>query len=89
MIRVKLTEGATEFPSALDIGDKVEFRPMYKHQQNHGIADVWGYGVIVAVRFTKAKVFYDVVDDYWGLLFDNVDSIKVRPAYISKNIKEE
>jgi hypothetical protein len=31
-------------------------------------------GTIVAVRFTKAKVFYDILDDYYCKVFTNVDS---------------
>lgn len=34
-------------------------------------------GKIMAVRFTEAKVFYDVYSNYWGKLFQGVSSEKV------------
>ena len=67
----------TIYESLYAIGDTVVFIPMYRHQKQYGIQEFPIEGVITAVRFTKAKVFYDIVDDYCGKLFDNVDSIKV------------
>lgn len=67
-----------KFSSLYTHDDRVQFRPMYLNQQEYGIADDWFYGRIVAIRFTKAKVFYDIVDDYRGYLFRDVDSVKVR-----------
>ena len=67
-----------ELPSNLQINEEIEFRPMYRHQQEMGIADDEMEGKIIAVRFTEAKVFYDVYSPYWGRIFDNVDSIKCR-----------
>jgi hypothetical protein len=55
-------------------GDNVTFYPMECHCAKYKIEKEKLYGTVVAVRFTKAKVFYDVIDDYWGKLFDNVDS---------------
>lgn len=57
-------------PSNFQIGDLVEFKqPMIEE---------WASGQIVAVRFTKAKVFYAIVDDFYGSVFDDIDSIDVR-----------
>lgn len=71
---------ATQLPSNLQIDDEVSFRPMYHQQMDLGIADEWRDGVVVAIRFTKAKVFYDILDTYFGIMFNTVDSIKVRAA---------
>ena len=65
------------FTSQFVIGDEITFRPMFKHQKEMGIADEDKDGKIVAIRFTEAKVFYDIYDPYWGKIFDNVDSTKV------------
>lgn len=65
------------FFSTHNIDDAVSFRPMYRHQTLMGIADDTMSGTVIAVRFTKAKVFYDILDDYRGVIFDNVDSCKV------------
>lgn len=64
-------------PCAHNIGDDINFLPMFRHQQKYGIAKEEKYGTIIAVRFTKAKILYDIVDDYYGILFDNVDSCNV------------
>lgn len=66
-----------ELPSNFQIGDEVSFRPMYRHQQEMGIADDAMDGKVVAVKFTPAKVFYDILDDYHSKVFDGVDSRKV------------
>jgi len=67
-----------EFFSSFAIGEAVEFRPMKRHQNSLGITDEFLEGTIMAVRFTEAKVFYDVYNNYWGVLFDGVDSCKVK-----------
>lgn len=64
-------------PSNLQINDDVTFRPMYRHQQEFGIADEQLDGKITAVKFTEAKVFYDVYSPYHGKIFDGIDSVKV------------
>ena len=68
------------FESKIGIGDQVIFTPMYRHGQERGIELSEGFGMVVAIRFSKAKVFYDIVDDYHGIVFDNVDSVKVKTA---------
>lgn len=67
----------TEFPSQFTINEEVTFYPMYRHQQEMGIASDCLQGKVVAVRFTEAKVFYDIYNNYWGKIFDNVDSVKI------------
>jgi hypothetical protein len=66
-----------EYTSNLEIGQKILFMPMERHCNKYGIEKAKGYGTITAVKFTKAKVFYDIVDEYWGFLFDSVDSSNV------------
>ena len=70
-----------EFPSTLNLGDKVLFTPMYRDIQSFGLSeDFLGEGEIVAVRFTKQKVFYDCISYYYGALFRDIDSCKVGPV---------
>ncbi len=64
-------------PSQSQINDEVTFRPMYRHQQRLGIADEEMSGKIIAIKFTEAKVFYDIYSPYHGIIFEGVDSIKV------------
>jgi len=73
-IKNKPISESTDFPSFYGIDDMVTFIPMFRHQEKYGIVLNYGIGRIVAVRFTKAKVFYDIIGDYHGILFDNVDS---------------
>jgi hypothetical protein len=65
------------FESKLNIGDSVTFRPMFIQSKKLGISsdDLWG--TVVAIRFTKAKVFYDILDDYYSKVFTDVDSANV------------
>lgn len=78
-----LLEG--DYPSSMDIGDRVTFIPMARHCNELGITCAEGEGVITAIKFTPAKVFYDIVDDYHGFLFNSVDSAKVKPSRYFKN----
>lgn len=64
------------FKSKHYIGDQVQFEP--NNNQNL-VASETKTGSIVAVRFTKAKVFYDICDDYYGIIFSEVDSSNVYP----------
>lgn len=72
------------FPSQMGIGDRVQFKPMARHCEEMSIKSEWGFGEVVAVRFTEAKVFYDVLCDYYGKVFDNVDSVNVKPSDAAK-----
>ena len=74
-----LVEGATEFPSAHSIDDKVDFIPSAKQADDRKITREYRFGTIVKVSFSKAKVFYDILDDYYGDIFANVDSSFVKP----------
>lgn len=77
----KLNEEAN-FPAQFAIDDSVSFVPMFKHQQLYGISEDQLEGKVTAVRFSKAKVFYDIVDEYYGKLFDEVDSGNVSPIKV-------
>ena len=72
------------FNSKLSIDDSVTFTPMFKQSTEMGIAQEEMFGTVVAVRFTKAKVFYDILDDYYGKVFTNVDSSYVNKIEIKK-----
>lgn len=75
------------FESNFNIDDKVLFQPMQRHCDALGIEKSKSFGKIIAIRFTKAKVFYDIIDDYYGRLFDNVDSNYVFPNEQNTKIK--
>lgn len=74
-----ILEGATEFPSAHSIDDQVDFVPSAKQCDDRKIAREYRFGTIVKVSFSKAKVFYDILDDYYGEIFTDVDSSFVKP----------
>ena len=73
-----------EIETAFSIDELVDFHPMYKHLQEYGITTDIRMGTIVAIRITRAKVFYDVLDDYMGIIFSNVDSEKVHKTENNK-----
>lgn len=75
--KVESTNESVDFPSQIAIDDVVTFRPMAKHQEEMCIADEEFLGVVTMVHFSKAKVFYDILSDYHGIIFDKVDSAKV------------
>jgi len=66
-----------ELPSGFQIGDECEFIPTFKQHTEMGIAPDERDGKVVAVRFTEAKVFYDVFDTYYAKVFENIPSEKV------------
>jgi len=78
-----------EFPSLFGIDDKVIFIPSAKQADDMKIVREDSYGTISAVRFTKAKVLYDIIDDYWGKIFKDVDSSFVKPFKSSIKLKEK
>lgn len=59
-----------ELPSQFQIGDHVEFLLA------QGRIGVWGE--VVAIRFTKAKVFYDIIDDTAADIHRDIDSCDVQ-----------
>lgn len=71
-----------EFNSQFEMGQQVEFVPTFKQQQDMGIAGEELDGTIVAVKFTEAKVWYDVLSPYHGIVFQGIPSNKVT-AYVS------
>lgn len=70
---LKLYEEAT-FPSQFGIDDQINFIPSAKQCEDMAIERSPRIGTIVGVRFSKAKVFYDVLDDYYGIIFTKLDS---------------
>lgn len=58
-----------QLPSKLQIDDQVSFFPMEKDCQEMQIAKDEMCGTITAVRFTKAKVWYEILDDYHAKIF--------------------
>lgn len=76
-------------PSGSQINDEVIFTPMFRHQQEMGIAPEGLEGKILAVKFTEAKVFYDIYSPYWGKLFEGVTSEKVTAIPKTPSVKEQ
>lgn len=74
MKKVKLFEQflleETSFPAQFEIGEPVSFIT------SPGEDERWGS--VVKVSFTKAKVFYDILDDYTSTVIDNIDSSFVK-----------
>lgn len=79
------------FPSAFAIDDEVWFVPSAKQAEERAITRSPGMGKIVMVHFSKAKVFYDVLDDYTGEVFAKLDSCFVSkdPEELEKMFSEE
>lgn len=67
-----------EYSSFFEIGDNVWFLPMERHIDKLKIIKNYNRGHIINIKFSKSKVFYDIVDDYYGYFFDNIDSINVK-----------
>jgi len=75
--------------SALDLQEDVNFYPRFKDADRIGIkAETPLRGKIIAIRFTESKVFYDVVDNYWGELFRDIPSEKVFTETLSDKLNE-
>lgn len=70
-----------ELPSRFQIGEHVEFTLAGGH------IGVWGE--VVAVRFTKAKIFYDIIDDTAADIHRDIDSCDVIPIKESLSLKVE
>lgn len=65
-----------KFESQFDNWDRVEFR--YKEEGEY----ITAKGVVVAVRFTKAKVFYDIIDDYYAYVYRDIESDEVKELVV-------
>ena len=59
------------FPAAHGVDDKVQYVT--------GEGEESRYGTVARVSFTKAKVWYDILDDVMGDVIEEVDS-----AFVSK-----
>jgi len=64
-----------QLPSKMQIGDEVEFYPI---PNVSGDAPLY-WGEVVAVKFTKAKVLYDIIDDHAANIHREIDSCDVKP----------
>lgn len=67
----------TNYPARHAIDDTVCFIPMAHQLESMALEPESREGRIVAIKFTKAKVFYDILDDYYGKVFEGIDSIRV------------
>lgn len=72
-----ISDDHVAFPSKFDLDDEVYFIPPAKDCNQHSIARQVKRGRITAIRFTKTKVLHDIVDNYYGHMFKNVDSALV------------
>jgi hypothetical protein len=75
-----------QYVTLYSISDEVFFIPMKKHLEKYKLNSQSIRGTITQIHFTKAKVFYDIVDDYWGYLFERVDSINVGKDQIEQEL---
>lgn len=69
----------TNFPSQFAIDDCITFIPSARQADERKITREERFGTITMVHFSKAKVFYDVLDDYTGEVFEKLDSCFVQP----------
>ena len=60
----------TNYPAQFEIGESVSFKTNEEDEER--------WGSIVKVSFTKAKVFYDILDDYTSTVVENIDSVFVK-----------
>lgn len=74
------------FESSRSIEDPVLFTPMAEHCQEFGVSKNQRHGIIVAVRFTKKKVFYDILDEYYARIFEKVDATNVKDIIVKKEV---
>lgn len=86
---IKIPEPAPQFFSRFSIGDSADYttnawykegfekakkeNPKKKEDDLEFIPH-YSYGKVVAVKFTEAKVYYDVLDDFTGKIVKEVDS---------------
>lgn len=57
------------FPAAHGVGDNVQYVT--------GEGEETRYGTVARVSFTKAKVWYDILDDVMGEVIEEIDSVFV------------
>ena len=74
MKRIKLFEEflneETQFPAQFEIDEPVSFKTSEEDEER--------WGSVVKVSFIKAKVFYDILDDYTSTVIEFVDSSFVK-----------
>ena len=83
MKHVKLFENfineETQFPAQFEIDEPVSFKTAESDSER--------WGTVVKVSFTKAKVWYDILDDYTATVIEDIDSVFVKT--LRSNIKLE
>jgi hypothetical protein len=74
MKHIKLFENflneETQFPAQFGIDEPVAFKTSQQEPER--------WGTVVKVSFTKAKVWYDILDDYTATVISDVDSVWVK-----------
>jgi len=66
------------FISNLNLGESVNYIPMADNLNEHSNLKFGIHtGIISNIKFTAAKVFYTIVDDYFGYVMRDVDSVHV------------
>lgn len=60
----------TQFPAQFEIGEPVSFKTSEEDEER--------WGSVVKVSFTKAKVFYDILDDYTSTVVEFIDSAFIK-----------
>lgn len=74
MKHIKLFENflneETQFPAQFEIDEQVSFKTSEEDSER--------WGTVVKVSFTKAKVWYDILDDYTATVIEDIDSVWVK-----------
>lgn len=60
----------TQFPAQFEIDEPVSFKTAEEDSER--------WGTVVKVSFTKAKVWYDILDDYTATVIEDIDSVFVK-----------
>ena len=64
------------------MNEGVEFMPKSKTCSEMGIEQEPLDGEIKGIRFTEAKVFYDIYNPYYGVIFTSIQSQNVKKETI-------
>lgn len=84
MKHIKLFENfvneETSFPAQFEIDEPVSFKTTEQ--------DFERWGTVVKVSFTKAKVWYDILDDYTATVIEDIDSVFVKTLRSDIKLKE-
>ena len=68
----------------LEIGSKVTYQLMERQAIKDRICKFDRSGIVVGIRFTNEKVFFDILDTYYSKVFRDIDS-----AYVKNNGNEK